>query len=300
MIYIFTALYCEAHALIRQFHLTKNPGNTRFQEFYNEESGIRLTITGVGEIAAAAAVSSICTAYPPTEDTLLLNIGTCAFARSSYTRQSQQQPGNFPYKEADGLYLCNQILEQVTGRSFYPDMLIRQDFQEAPLVTGMMPWDAGRDGEEPDNAAGGTLYDMEAAAVYQAGAYFFGPHQMMFLKVVSDFGTAGAVSKELVERIMEQCGNRLFDFIGRLRRMSESGRQKDAQAWEQEMGERLCKDMHCSKAMGDSLRQHLHYLALTGMDYVSVIEGLYQEGLLPCKDKREGKLRFEELKRRLF
>lgn len=297
MIYIFTALYCEAHTLIRQFHLTKNHGNTRFQEFYNETSGIRLTITGVGEIAAAAAVGSICTAYPPAEDDLLFNIGTCAYIQNA--RPGQSQP--FPYKEADGIFLCNQIFEEATGRRFYPDMLICHDFQEASIVTVGKPWNADGNGEAQGHTVAGALRDMEAAAIYQAGAYFFGPHQMMFLKLVSDFGTADAVSREQVERLMEQYADRFSGFIGRLLEMtghSEADRMRRAR--EEALYERLSGDLHCSKAMGDSLRQHLHYLTLTGTDYVSAIENLYREGLLPCRDRREGKLRFEELKRRLF
>ena len=58
MVYLFTALYCEAQIFIRQFNLTKNLENIWFQEFYNETLNLRLTITGVGELAAAAAVSS--------------------------------------------------------------------------------------------------------------------------------------------------------------------------------------------------------------------------------------------------
>ena len=50
MIYLFTALYCEAHGLIRKFGLARNPKNTWLQEFYNQEAGIRLTITGVGRL----------------------------------------------------------------------------------------------------------------------------------------------------------------------------------------------------------------------------------------------------------
>ena len=52
--------------------------------------------------------------------------------------------------------------------------------------------------------------------------------------------------------------------------------------------------------MEDSLKNHIHYWELAGIDYVSVIQDMYREGLLPCRDKREGKLRFEELKKRLF
>ncbi len=50
MVYIFTALYCEAHIFIKQFNLIKNQERTWYQEFYNETDGIRLAITGVGEI----------------------------------------------------------------------------------------------------------------------------------------------------------------------------------------------------------------------------------------------------------
>lgn len=330
MIYIFTALYCEAKKLIRQFHLTKNPENTRFQEFYNEKSGIRLTVTGVGGIAAATAVGSICASYPPAEGDLLLNIGTCAYIRSTNGRQTGSS------RDGEGIFLCNQITEQATGRSFYPDMLYRHEFQEASIVTGTRSWnakdgsavgrDSGRDGAEYSRAgcdeagAGnaerdeyrygdakrfdakyGPLYDMEAAAVYQAGAYFFAPHQMLFLKVVSDFGAADKVSPGQVERLMEMYGDGLLSFIGRLQALPEQEGVRDAHlTCEGEEVEALCRDLHCSRAMCDSLKQQFHYLALTGADIRLLIQNLYKEGLVPCRDRREGKLRLEELKRTLF
>ena len=67
MIYIFTALYCEAHIFIQKYNLIKNQEITWFQEFYNKTTGIRLAVTGVGEIAAAAVVSSICSLYKPAD-----------------------------------------------------------------------------------------------------------------------------------------------------------------------------------------------------------------------------------------
>lgn len=78
MIYLFTALYCEAHIFIKQFNLAKNQNATWFQEFYNETIGIRLTVTGVGEIAAATAIGSVCSIYKPTQEDFLLNVGICA------------------------------------------------------------------------------------------------------------------------------------------------------------------------------------------------------------------------------
>ena len=283
MIYIFTALYCEASLFIRHFQLKKNPDNTRFLEFYNETAGIRLTVTGVGEIAAAAAVSSVCTANRPMKDDIILNIGTCA-----------RMKGN------DGIFLCNKITEQATGKTFYPDILYRHDFCEEAIVTGMKPWNG--DENIPTAYPDSMLYDMEAAAVYQAGSYFCGPHQMLFLKIVSDRGTAKAVSKEQVEHLMEACQEPLCAFVKLLREITSESmyREKGLCSGLETWTLKLCSDLHCSKVMSDSLRQHIRYFALSGADVVSVIQGMYEEGLLPCRDKREGKLRFEELKRRLF
>ncbi|MDE6221601.1 MAG: hypothetical protein K2G51_14465, partial [Lachnospiraceae bacterium] len=60
------------------------------------------------------------------------------------------------------------------------------------------------------------------------------------------------------------------------------------------------QELHCSTAMPDPMPQSNRYLTLAGIDYVSVIRDMYEKKLLPCKDKREGKVRFEEFKRRLF
>lgn len=290
---MFTALYCEAHLFIKEFQLEKIPESTRFQQFYNETSGIRLTITGVGEIAAAAAVSSVCTKYGPKEEDMLFNVGTCAYRKGS-----------------GGVFLCNKIIEQATGKTFYPDILYRHAFKEKTIVTGMEPFDVvGMQPFETDEhcrqAKAERLYDMEAAAVYQAGSYFFGPHQMVFLKAVSDEGRAGSVSARQVEALLEGCGEPLIDFIRRFSRQASEGEREYSEKEHlvqksEELFKRLCTDMHCSKAMGDLLKQYLRYLSLAGVDYASVVQSMYREGLLPCKDKREGKLCFEEFKRRLL
>ena len=285
MIYIFTALYCEASFFINQFHLVKNPEHTRFQEFYNETSGIRLTITGVGEIAAAAAVSSICTKYPPDAAGLLLNIGTCA-------RMSGDE----------GMFLCNKIIEQATGKTFYPDLLYRHDFGEETVITGMLPCDRADGFGEASRLPDGALYDMEAAAIYQAGAYFFGPHQMLFVKVVSDRGTAAEVSKDQVGRLMEKSKDRWCELIEKLLQIT-SEYAKETHGGDEELEQltdELCADMRCSKVMGDSLRQYIRYSFLSGGNVSSIVPELYGEGLLACIDKREGKRCFDELKRRLL
>lgn len=286
MIYIFTALYCEASGFIRQFHLKKT-SNAFFQQFVSESPQILLTISGVGEIAAAAAVSSVCTSHPPGRDDFFINIGTCA--------------GTAGQGE---LFLIHKLVEQPTGKTFYPDLLYRHDFQEAGLVTGMVPYTA--------SDAGLSLYDMEAAAVYQAGAYFLGPHQMIFLKVVSDRGEGDRLSEERVRQLMEMHMDSICTFLERLLCQSQTMRAGQAdgtlhpkQKWREgarmeQWLHQLCTDLHCSKTMEHSLRQHIRYAVLTEIDVQAVIEELYRENKLPCRDKREGKQRFEEFRQRLF
>lgn len=318
LIYIFTALYHEAHSLISHYNLKKDMANPRFQVFRGEDDGICLTVTGAGEIAAAAAVANVCTGLQPGRGDFLINIGICAAAGHSAQ-----------------IFLCNKLIEQETGRTFYPDILYPHDFAEGCVITGRNLWMrqagteesvcgmqvrkhiesvVGEDCAEIRNPSAGlqqVLYDMEAAAIYQAGAYFFAPHQMSFLKIVSDDGNADGVSPEQVEHLMEENREKIVSYIGALRRAGEREREvgkdrtfpgllpKTAED-EADMSDRLCADLHCTAVMRASVQQHLRYCELSGTDYIGVVRRMYEDGRLPCRDKREGKVRFEELKRELL
>lgn len=285
MITIFCALYCEAQALIAHYQLNKDSGNTHFQVFGNEEQGIRIVITGAGPIAAATAVGSICTRYGMGKNDMLLNIGTCAGADEN----------------TDGIYLCNKLVEGATGRTFYPDMLYRHPFGEGTLITGDRIWQGSR----RKDFKGTLLYDMEAAAVYQAGSRFAGPHRMQFIKIVSDHGEGQSPlpqSQHQISALIQKNANLLFGYMDDLGQILQ--READERAQLSEEGQRwlarLSEDLHCSKVMQDEMRQQLWYQELSGSSYEAVILGMYEEGRLPCKDKRDGKKTFEELKQRLL
>lgn len=280
MIYLFTAMYCEAAPLIRQYHLKKNIRQTRFQVFENEEEGMRLVITGIGMIAAASALSCICTGHGAGGNDFCLNVGICA-GRG----------------ETGQAFLCNKITDGTTNRTFYPDILYRHPFAEARAVSGARPFRA----EEIGGGEEFCLYDMEAAALYQAGSYFFGPHQMSFLKIISDSGCDRDVGAERAEALVDFWIPKIDTYIANLRAAGFAGCGRPcAKAPEDMAVEQLCKDLHCTRAMSLSLAQHIRYCGLAGLDYQAVIRQMYEERLLPCKNKREGKTCFEEFKRRLL
>lgn len=302
MIYIITAMYAEAHPFITRFQLKKDISHTRFQVFFNnglpgQEADLCLIISGTGMIPAATALSSICTEYGvghEKQGDFLLNVGVCGqiWNKNVSGAENSCQTGK--------LFLCNKIKEQITGRTFYPDILFRHSFAEAPILTGPKPYEKNTpvNIEETDF----FLYDMEASAIYQAGSCFFGPHRMSFLKVVSDDGNAGRVTSEQIGNLIAGNMGFLTDYIKDLQVIAREERQADLfqEKSLQENWDKLCCDLHCSRTMSESLRQHLRYCILSGIDYTSVLEEMYRTGKLPCRDKREGKQCFEELKERLL
>lgn len=53
------------------------------------------------------------------------------------------------------------------------------------------------------------LYDMEAAAGYQAAHHFFGPHQMFFIKIISVNGVQEKMSADTVRELVQAQIDRL-------------------------------------------------------------------------------------------
>lgn len=319
MIYVMMALYQEAHGLIRELELKKNTAYAPFEVFDNESAGIRLVVTGVGEIAAAAATAAVCARDGADAADFLINIGCCAAGgcepadRDMDSRCVAAEGATGCCKPADrgmdsgsravnaaqigDLYVCHKITEQATGKTFYPDILYRHPWKERELVTGMQPLQR--------TAAQGVLYDMEAAAVYQAGIRFFSPDRMLFLKVVSDFGVVGQkrMTAETLAGLLEQHVKAVAAFLANLREAAdeEETLRSDGILQEDEaVLEQLFAALHCSQTMRASARQYITYAALTGYDWKAELKEWYARRILPCKDRREGKVRLEELKQVLL
>lgn len=274
MIYIFSAFYAEAKNIIDHYGLKKEKSHetVRFDVFVNES--IRLVITGVGEINAAAAVSNIGGAYGISPDDEILNVGCGAGFSSDICMGS--------------IFLGNKLTEQMTGRTFYPDMLMNANFRECEIVTVARVLNEGCDS---------VVYDMEAAAVYQAAAFFVGPHRMHFIKLVSDAGER--IDQSKITELFALQEDKICGYIDRLLSAYADKAPKDDTQYSWNMDRLIC-DMRCSKVMGDQLAQLIKYCRLSGIDYKAVLDEYYTNGLLPCESKREGKKCLFELKQRLL
>ena len=273
MVYIFCAFYGECSDLIKHYNLKKRQSDKhyRFDVFENDVSSVKIIITGQGAVLAASAVSGAVSYFGIDGKDAIINIGTCA--------------GNY---EVGSVFLCNKITEYVTGRTFYPDMLIKSSIRECEIVTVSVP-------VKENDIALGKLYDMEASAIYQAANIYVGPHKMGFVKVVSDNGNYDNLTPDMVKTIMADATGVIVryvdDFVEVEGKVKALSRSLDATYVNQ-----LCADLHCSKSMENQVEQLIKYLSLEGTDYKTYIDGLYQEGRIPTHDKKNGKVCLDEIK----
>ena len=305
MIHIFTALYPEAKPLIQALSLKKRATQTHYQQFLSEEGDLSLTITGVGPMQAAAVTASVLTDYDAGAQDQLLSLGTAARLTTC--------PAS--------MYHVNKITEAATMRDFYPDMLLNTGLPEASLITGAKLYTKQESGYAAD------LYDMEAAAIYQAASMFLGPHQMNFLRIVTDdgltqeemetgmtmrtvtnaasgteskpaVGTEASAPRSLAAHVtdcVEQQVDTIVTVVDKLRALmaAEAAGHQVLTENEQQLVDKLIADAHFSKVMADECIQLIRYAALSELDWQQPIAALYAEGLVPTRNKRAGKIILE-------
>lgn len=271
-----------------------------------EEQQICLTITGTGEITAATVVAAVCAMGHVKAGDIFVQCGICAGA--------EQKKGV--------AYLCSKITEEATQKTFYPDILYRHPFPEAAVVTGMNVRRKASVSEEhvcqkadmPQNTDTANpvklcdtelynieLYDMEAAAGYQA-AHHFSVRIRCFYKIISDNGVQEKMSADTVRELVQAQIGQIAQAVERFAAAERdyAREQQVLSQEEQRQAERLSHDMHCSAVMEAELFQLLKYCRLSGIDYEDIIRDGYAAGSLPCKDKKEGKRCLEQLRKELL
>lgn len=299
----------EAKPLIRKLGLKKQKMRLPYQQYMDESENILLTIMGIGPVAAATCVGSV------------LGEGRLA-ARSDNTSQNAYSSGTEDFlvlfgtaagsAGAEGLYLINKLTNADSNRTFYPDLLIETDLPEAEIVTSSKIM--SEKAIQKSGRAELQLYDMESAAVYEAASRYLGPHQMSFLKCVSDHGISikSLASLTAIRKVLDQAADETVGYLQQIKRflnMNRSGGILDELISKETR--QLDEAFHASEAMHFEIRQLLRYAHLaerekekdSGKDGVRAAEDLkavireYTDH--PAKDRREGKKLLYEFRQRL-
>lgn len=281
MLFIFSALYPEVQELIQGKKLKRREHSGRLSQFINEEKSILLTLTGVGEVPAAASVAAVLSRENAGKRDMLLSLGSCALLRNSDTLR-------------EGSYvLLNSLKNQNSGRRFYPDIPYHSDFPEGSCLSGSRIISTEGEREEA-RREGYDFYDMEAAAIYEAGNLFLGPEQLCFLRLISDRGEGASVSPKRIRELSKPEAEKLFKKIEELMSWAGFSIEEFTEA-ERAYGEQLSRDMKLSKTLTDRFLQELRYLSLSKLNWRELSEGWYSERVVPCRDKRSGQRLMEEL-----
>ena len=326
MLYLFSALYCEVQPLLKPLRL-KSCAASPFQQFSNEDKSILLTLTNPGPISAAAAVSAVLAKQAPKDSDFLLSLGTCAMPISDAAASASNlsvapifrltklidfsslrsfypdliYPSHFP--EA-GCVTGARVLDTNARALGTSSQSSNSEFSAASTAPGSSETGRVKNAEAPSKIPAWQadlpavmhqqhcpLYDMEAAAIYQAGSLFLGPQQLHFLRLVTDAGEGQTVKAEDITRAMQsrlpELLSEIQEFLDRSRRLSE--KPPVLKPEDEALLDRLCTDLHCSAVMTAQLQQLVKYLSLAGLPWQAHAEALYENGTLPCRDKRSGK-----------
>ena len=127
-----------------------------------------LVITGIGKLRAAIATTHLMHLASNHDEAFLINVGSCGATTDQL---------------ALGETVCvHKIWDHATGKEYFPDMLLKIPLKGASLGTFDQPVAAV---SGPNMAC--DVVDMEASGIFQAAYFFLAPHQMMFLKIVTDY-----------------------------------------------------------------------------------------------------------------
>lgn len=271
MIFIATALYQEAEPIIKEYGL-KKVTDASFNIFENEH--ISLIVTGTGLVNMAINLTHLLTARKASTADFVVNIGCCAG------------------KEEGKLFYINKITDLCFNRTYYPDVLYSHNIDEKEIYTG---------NEVITSEMGYELYDMEAAAVYQAAIKFVPTANIIILKAVSDNFKGSSVSPEAITELISKCIPQLDEIINMLENLTDNyGQQKLSDEKIKEYAYKLAEDFSCSVNMKNQLVQLIKYAALSEIDYEAIVSRMYENEILPCKTKKEGMTAIEYLKSQIL
>lgn len=237
MLYILTALKCEASAL------TGLPGE--------------IVITGVG----GCAISTI-SKIGLTPNDYVLNVGICA----------GKEPGKG--------YLINQVISDVTGRRFYPDILFESGAEEMSITTAS---------EVVTSVEEGMLYDMESSLICDAVLKVIPPSNLAIYKVVSDSGDKFPTKNEVTQLIREHADE--------IKKIAELLTARSGTKEYEFLPESIFEEMRLTQYMRNELKDLEHYCAAAGRqeELLVLLDKMRAEERLPVKDKKAGREVLDEI-----
>lgn len=276
MIYVVSALYIEAKAIIDKYDLKKDNSIKRFQVFGNEK--IKLIISGTGRIKSALAVFYLILNNKLQENDFIINIGFCASTNKKHSLFDIVYP--------------SKILSAYSKQAYYLDMLYKHSFCEGSLIC----YDTIIKNSERDS----IFIDMESMGFYEAASQFFKKDKIIVLKIISDILAEKEKDRKIIdfndENLLNISYNKIFEFIDNLQNLF-SKTIYDFSIEEENFIKKIRQNLRLSDTMYYEFIYLLKYLKLSNVDMINFLK-VYEN--IEIKNKIEGKKNFEDIKKRII
>lgn len=280
MITVFTATKQEAQPLIRKLSLTREKSSVEKPFVVYEGDGIRLIITGIGKINAAAA-AGYCLGRFGTDD-CYVNCGSAAGTKKAAIGET---------------FFAGQILERSSGREFFPDIADSM-YPHCCVITSDKPVTAketARYDKDSGSQSVAVLFDMEASGIFQVLRNITTPDRIIVIKTVTDTGIENGVNPDFIgaQKLIEAAAEQAASFIRSLAGAAAVKAAGDTDS----MTEMLFSGLKCSETMRRQLEQYLRYLRSSGryQEFMAEAAKLRDEGILPVSDRKHGKELLKQL-----
>lgn len=236
MIYVASALFCEAKPYIDTLGLKKDEAFSKIQVFKNDD--VILTVTGTGILASAMNLSFVLGKYTPFPGDVFLNTGICGG------------------RDIGDTFVCNKVtLHSDRSRYFCPDMLYKTDLEERELVTFDKP---------AAHIYENTLADTEGYGLAAATAPYFSAERMFFIKTVSDRGDFEKVTPEYVSYLIGRNVEKILELVHSLPKPEAvNGLSEDEQ--------REARKLRLSVSQMQRLENSLNYYRLKGGNALALL-----------------------------
>ncbi|MCR4434638.1 MAG: hypothetical protein QHH06_00050 [Clostridiales bacterium] len=276
MIFIVTALHCEAKPIIRHFKLKKDARSTRFDLYSNGE--IYLIVCGTGILRCAVATAHILSIIPHKNGASALNTGICGAVS--------------PDIEEGTPLLFHKIIHSETGREYYPDILLKHGLREVALNSFASPVTKEYAGTHAFEFA-----DMEAAGFMEAASMFLPAHAIFCLKVVSDHLEGTRMEPEFVTQLMQKNLEHIEHIVVSSRELPGCRERELLTSSDYRVLELIGERLRLTATMRHQLKETAR---LYKIRHKNSLEGLEAFLNLPVDSKKEGKIVFERIKQYLI
>ena len=196
-VFIYTALPCEAKALISRLQLKKNLHIRPFAIYTNTE--ICLTVTGPGKCAMSAGVAYSQAIFSNIAHPILLNVGIAGHYDSPLGQ----------------MFIADKISDRDSGRNYYPPLLFDLPCSSTTVLTVAQ--------SEESYQQKNVLYDMEASAFYETAVKFSTAELIQSIKVISDNHASPAqnIKPKQVTGLIAAHVDCFFEIQGHLQRLAK-------------------------------------------------------------------------------